>query len=351
MILLDISLQSRVVIGISAMVVLFSSFLIAFISNQRKKLRYHKHLQEIQEQRQQELKSQNLKLEERVKERTRELSEQKDSLQVALTDLKSSQLQLVQKEKMASLGEIASGIAHEIQNPLNFVNNFAEISAELLLELKQLLADDNATIQTKENANLLMDDVVQNLHKIHQHGKRADNIVKNLQQHARGNSSEAVLSDLNSLAEDYLKMSYLSLRSKERTAHIELVTSFDPGIAQLHIVPQDIGRVLMNLYNNAFYSVIEKVQKMDAGYLPTITVNTKRAENKVQITVRDNGLGITNKNLTKIFTPFYTTKPTGVGTGLGLSLSYEIIKAHRGEIKVDSVEGEYAEFTIEFPAA
>jgi len=350
MILLDISLQSRVIIGISAMVVLFISFLVAFISNQRKKLQYHKDLQFIHEQQQQELMEQNLKLEDRVRERTIELSEQKDNLQVALSDLKASQLQLVQKEKMASLGELASGIAHEIQNPLNFVNNFAEINAELLHDLKLLMADENDTEKTKEEANLLLEDIIQNLHKINQHGKRADNIVKNLQQHARGNSSESIFSDINSLAEDYLKMSFQSLQAKDRSVHIEMVTSYDKNIPMLNIVPQDIGRVLMNLYNNAFYSVGEKAKKMDDGFIPKIMLITKKDDNKVKIIIRDNGLGISNKNITKLFLPFFTTKPTGVGTGLGLSLSYEIIKAHQGDFKVDSVEGEYAEFTIEIPA-
>jgi two-component system, NtrC family, sensor kinase len=350
MILLDISLQSRVIIGISAMVVLFISFLVAFISNQRKKLQYHKNLQFIHEQQQQELMEQNLKLEDRVRARTIELSEQKDNLQVALSGLKASQLQLVQKEKMASLGELASGIAHEIQNPLNFVNNFAEINAELLHDLKLLMAEESATGKNKEEVNLLLEDIIQNLHKINQHGKRADNIVKNLQQHARGNSSETIFSDINSLAEDYLKMSFQSFQVKDRSVHIEMVTSYDKEIPLLNIVPQDIGRVLMNLYNNAFYSVAEKAKKLDAGFIPRLMLNTKIEDNKVKIIIRDNGFGISGKNITKLFQPFFTTKPTGVGTGLGLSLSYEIIKAHQGDIKVDSVEGEYAEFTIEIPA-
>jgi two-component system, NtrC family, sensor kinase len=349
MILLDISLQSRVIIGISAMVVLFSSFLVAFISNQRKKLKYHKDLQMIHEQQQQALIQQNLQLEDRVRERTTELSEQKDNLQVALSDLKASQLQLVQKEKMASLGELASGIAHEIQNPLNFVNNFADINAELLQELKVLIADEHAPGKKNAEVVILLDDVIQNLHKIHQHGKRADNIVKNLQQHARGNTSEAVPCDVNALAEDYLKMSTLSYRAKERAVNIEIDTSFDPSIAYINVVPQDIGRVMLNLFNNAFYAVIEKAKKKDISYIPSITVKTKREEGKVRIIISDNGFGIPGKNLTKIFLPFFTTKPTGEGTGLGLSLSYEIIKAHEGELRVHSVEGELTEFTIELP--
>jgi signal transduction histidine kinase len=347
--LLDISIQYRVIIGISAMVVLFSSFLIAFITNQRKKLQYHKNLQAIQEEQQRALKQQNLQLEDRVRERTVELLEQKESLQQALTDLKASQLQLVQKEKMASLGEVASGIAHEIQNPLNFVNNFAEINAELLLEVKDLLAKENAVGNSKEEIDLLLEDVIQNLHKINQHGKRADNIVKNMLQHARSNSSEGVLTDVNFLAEEYIKLSYHGFRAKDNAFHVTIHSQFDPAIDNINIVPQDIGRVLMNIYNNAFYSVSEKGKKQLAGYTPIVTVTTRREAGKVKIAIRDNGLGISEKYIGKIYQPFFTTKPTGVGTGLGLSLSYEIIKAHEGELMVESIEGEFAEFTIELP--
>ncbi len=347
--LLDISIQSRVIIGISAMVLLFSSFLIAFINNQRKKLQYHKNLQAIQEEQQRALKLQNLKLEDRVKERTVEILEQKESLQKALTDLKASQLQLVQKEKMASLGEVASGIAHEIQNPLNFVNNFAEINAELLVEVKGLLAKENAVGNSKEEIDLLLEDVIQNLHKINQHGKRADNIVKNMLQHARSSSSEGVLTDVNFLAEEYMKLSYHGFRAKDNSFHVTIHSQVDPTIENINIVPQDIGRVLMNIYNNAFYSVSEKGKKQLSGYTPIVTVTTRREAGKVKIAIRDNGLGISEKYIGKIYQPFFTTKPTGVGTGLGLSLSYEIIKAHEGELMVESVEGEFAEFTIELP--
>jgi two-component system NtrC family sensor kinase len=345
--LLDISIQSRVIIGISAMVFLFSSFLIAFITNQRKKLQYHKNLQAINEQQQQVLMQQNIKLEERVKERTLELSEQKESLQVALSDLKKSQLQLVQKEKMASLGEVTSGIAHEIQNPLNFVNNFADISAELLLEMKDLVATQNLEGDTKEEINLLVNDVIQNLHKINQHGKRADSIVKSMLQHARSSSSEKELSDINFLAEEYLKLSYLGFRAKDNLFNVVLTTSYDPNIDRIEIVPQDIGRVMMNIYNNAFYSVSEKCKKKIKDYKPGVMVSTRKEGSKITIKIRDNGLGISKKYTDKIFQPFFTTKPTGTGIGLGLSLSYDIIKAHQGELKVDSEEGEFAEFTIE----
>lgn len=345
--LLDISIQSRVIIGISAMVVLFSSFLIAFITNQRKKLQYHKNIQAINEQQQRSLIQENMKLEDRVKDRTMELSEQKENLQNALTELKASQLHLVQKEKMASLGEVASGIAHEIQNPLNFINNFAEINSELLAEMKDLISKANFAATEKEEIKVISDDVIQNMIKINQHGKRADNIVKNLLQHARSNSSDEELTDINFLADEYLKLSYHGFRGKDTSFNVNIKTTFEPGIEKINIVPQDIGRVLMNVYNNAFYSVNEKYRRSISGYEPAITIVTKMEDGKVKIITRDNGVGIPQKYLRKIFQPFFTTKPTGVGTGLGLSLSYDIIKAHQGDIKVDSTEGEFAEFTIE----
>ena len=345
--LLDISLQSRVIIGISAMVLLFSSFLIAFITNQRKKLQYHRNIQAINEQQQKALLQENVKLEDRVKERTLELSKQKENLQNALTNLEASQLQLVQKEKMASLGEVASGIAHEIQNPLNFINNFAEINSELLEEMKELIAKTNLPETEKEEIKSLSDDVIQNMAKINQHGKRADSIVKNLQQHARTNSSDAELTDINFLADEYLKLSYHGVRARDPSFNATIKTSFDADIERISIVPQDIGRVLMNVYNNAFYSVNEKRKKNIGSYEPTVNIITKKGDGKVKIIIRDNGIGISHKYIGKIFQPFFTTKPTGVGTGLGLSLSYDIIKANGGEITVDSVEGEFAEFAIE----
>ena len=348
MVLLDISLQTRVIIGISGMVVLFAGFLVVFISNQRKKIQYHKNLQLIFEEQQQALKQQNLLLEDRVKERTAELMEQKENLQKALTQLKTSQRQLVQKEKLASLGEMASGVAHEIQNPLNFVNNFSEINADLLLEMKELLSKEMNTANLEE-IKLLVEDVIQNDQKISHHGKRAENIVKSLMQHSRTNSSEAVLSDVNQLAEEFLKLSYHGFRAKDKTVHVEIHSTFDAAMEQVHIVPEDIGRVLMNLYNNAFYSVIAKAKKNLPDFSPSVTVSTEQDDKTIRITVQDNGLGIAEKNLNKIFQPFFTTKPTGEGTGLGLSLSYEIVKAHGGELKAMSKEGESATFVLELP--
>ena len=345
--LLDISLQSRVIIGISAMVLLFGSFIIVFITNQRKKLQYHKNLQAIHQQQQQQLIEQNLKLEDRVKERTTALQEQKENLQVALTNLKASQLQLVQKEKMASLGEVASGIAHEIQNPLNFVNNFSEITEELLMEMKELLAAENGNVKTTDEIDLLVEDIVLNLKKINHHGRRADNIVKNMLQHGRSSGNEIVLTDVNYLANEYINLAYHAFKVKDKTFNAVINTVLDPTLEKINIIAEDIGRVLMNIYDNAFYAVSEKSKKNEPGYEPTVTLTTKSEGNKIKIIIRDNGIGIAKKYADKIYQPFFTTKPTGTGTGLGLSLSYDIIKAHQGEIKVDAVEGEFAEFTIE----
>lgn len=343
----DISIQTRVIIGISAMVLLFGSFLLAFISNQRKKIQYHKNLQSLHAKQQEALLHQNLQLEDRVKERTIELSEQTGNLQLALADLKASQQQLLQKEKMASLGEVASGIAHEIQNPLNFVNNFSELNTELLQEIKELMAAENGD-NHKEAVRELIEDVIQNLQKINQHGKRADNIVKNLMQHAKTSSGVSELTDVNNLAAENLKLSCHSFRAKDKLIHIVTHSTYDPTLDKIKMVPQDIGRVLLNIYNNAFYAVIEKGKIMGGDFIPTVSVFTKKDGDKVMISIKDNGLGISEKNMAKIFQPFFTTKPTGVGTGLGLSLSYDIIKAHQGELKVNSQEGLFTEFIIEF---
>ena len=346
MVLLEISIQSRVIIGISAMVLLFSSFLITFISNQRKKLQYHKNLQAIHEEQQQALIEQNILLEQRVSERTAQLMEQKEALQSTLTELKASQLQLVQKEKMASLGELTAGIAHEIQNPLNFVNNFAEINAELLTEMKERLLEEPLPDALKKDIDPLVHDLTENLHKILQHGKRADNIVKNMLQHSRKQSGEMQLTDFNALADEYLKLSYHGYRAKHKLFNCIINTSFDESIDKINIIPEDIGRILINLFSNAFYATNEKKKIKDSGYEPTVSLTTKKNGNKVELTIRDNGIGISQKFIDKIYQPFFTTKPTGEGTGLGLSMSYDIIKAHQGELKVESAEGEFAEFTI-----
>jgi C4-dicarboxylate-specific signal transduction histidine kinase len=348
MTLLDISLQSRVIIGISAMVVLFASFLVAFISNQRKKITYHKNLQSLHEEQQQNLLQQNAQLETRVKERTNELFMQKEALQVALADLEASQLQLVQKEKMASLGEMASGIAHEIQNPLNFVNNFTELNGELLQEMRTL-AESPAMNDAQKNELLeLISNTLKNTEKVSLHGKRADNIIKSLLQHARSRSNEASLHHLNSLVEENLNLSYHHVCARDKQFSATISTSLDHRIDRVSIVAQDISRLLANLYDNAFYSLHQK-WRQDPSFLPQLQVQTQHMDHLIRITIRDNGMGIPEKIMHKIYQPFFTTKPTGEGTGLGLSLGYEIVKAHRGEMRVSSREGEFAEFVIELP--
>jgi two-component system, NtrC family, sensor kinase len=271
----------------------------------------------------------------------------KTIIENAFTELKSTQAQLIQSEKMASLGELTAGIAHEIQNPLNFVNNFSEVSKELLDEMKIEL-DKGNTIDAKQIAN----DVIENLEKINHHGRRADGIVKGMLQHSRSTSSTKEPTDINVLADEYLRIAYHGLRAKDKSFNATLQTDFDDSIGKINIIPQDIGRVLLNLYNNAFYAVTEKnASRSLAGqqYEPTIFVSTKKVDDKVEIRVADNGNGIPQKVVDKIFQPFFTTKPTGQGTGLGLSLSYDIIKAHGGELKVKTMEAEGSTFYIELP--
>jgi signal transduction histidine kinase len=269
---------------------------------------------------------------------------QKVKAEAALQELKATQAQLIQSEKMASLGELTAGIAHEIQNPLNFVNNFSEINAELIAEMKQELAAGNS-----REAITVADDIDENNLKIHQHGKRADTIVKGMLQHSRASTGKKEWTGINALADEYLRLSYHGLRGKDKDFNAELKTKFDENIGDIEVAPQDIGRVLLNLYNNAFYAVSEKKKQLNGMFEPTVEVTTKRVGDKVELSVKDNGTGIPQKLLDKIFQPFFTTKPTGQGTGLGLSLSYDIIRAHGGELKVETKEGEGAEFFILLP--
>ena len=343
--LLEISLQYRVIIAIGVMLLFFSSFLVSFISSQQKKLKYHKDLQALHEEKSQALKQQNELLEHRVSERTSQLSKQKEIPEIALTDLEASQLQLIQKEKMASLSELTAGITHEIQNPLNFVNNFSEVNRELIDEAAQEV-DTGNMLQLK----IILGDIRQNEEKINQHGRRADSIVKGILQHSRSSTGVKELTDINLLANEYLRLAYHGLRAKNKEFNAEMKTGFEPGIEKINIVPQDIGRVLLNLYNNAFYAVADKAKHQHDHYKPFVLVSTKKAGKKVILTVKDNGNGIPQPIVDKIFQPFFTTKPTGEGTRLGLSLSYDIIKAHGGEIKVETHEGEGSEFIIWLPA-
>jgi two-component system, NtrC family, sensor kinase len=260
-----------------------------------------------------------------------------------LIELKTTQRQLVQSEKMASLGELTAGIAHEIQNPLNFVNNFSEISIELLEELETEMAGGN----TAEVASLAVD-IRQNLGKIAQHGKRADGIVKSMLQHSRQSAGQKGPVDINALVDEYLRLSYHGMRARDKSFNAMFETSFDSNIDKINMVGQDIGRMLLNFFNNAFYAVNKKKQLVKGPYEPKVTVSTQKEGNSVLIHIRDNGTGIPQPVLDKIYQPFFTTKPTGEGTGLGLSLSYDIIKSHGGEIKVETKEGEFTEFRIWF---
>ncbi len=266
-------------------------------------------------------------------------------LETTLTNLKSTQSQLIQSEKMASLGELTAGIAHEIQNPLNFVNNFSEVNTELIDELQQELKTGNT-----EEAIAISNDIKANEEKINHHGKRADAIVKGMLQHSRSSSGQKEPTDINALCDEFLRLAYHGLRAKDNSFNAMLKTNFDESIGNVNIIPQDIGRVILNLITNSFYAVAEKKKIVGEGYEPIVTVATKKSAGTIMISVADNGNGIPQKILDKIFQPFFTTKPTGQGTGLGLSLSYDIVKAHRGELTVETKEGVGSVFTIVIPA-
>ncbi|MEP7233393.1 MAG: ATP-binding protein [Ginsengibacter sp.] len=271
--------------------------------------------------------------------------DQRNQTNQALEKLQQAQAHLIQTEKMASLGELTAGIAHEIQNPLNFVNNFSEVNTELMEELQEELRNGNV------NAALsISDGIRQNEQKINHHGKRADAIVKGMMQHSQTGSGQKDATNVNALAGEYLKLSYHGLRAKDKSFNATMETDFDETLPKINIIPQDVGRLLLNLYNNAFYAVTEKAKKeTNTLYKPTVWVSTRKKDNTAEIIVRDNGTGIPQEIRDKIFNPFFTTKPTGLGTGLGLSLSYDIIKSHGGTISVDSKEGEFTEFTIQLP--
>ena len=274
------------------------------------------------------------------------LQKQNVEIENTLAKLKSTQSQLIQSEKMASLGELTAGIAHEIQNPLNFVNNFSEINTELSDEIV-----DAARKGDLEEIIQLAADIKSNQDKISEHGKRADAIVKGMLQHSRSSSSSSVKepTDINALADEYLKLAYHSFGAKDKTFNATINTDFDETIGRINIIPQDIGRVLLNLINNAFYTVSEKEKTSVEGYEPIVSVRTKKINGELEISIADNGNGIPEKILDKVFQPFFTTKPTGEGTGLGLSLSYDIIKAHEGKIKIRNTPGAGAEFIITLP--
>ena len=321
-----------------------------FIDKRQRAVLAKEQLKAVQREKKLELsEAMQAELEVQVAERTAELLGQKTALQETLHELKSTQSLLIQSEKMASLGELTAGIAHEIQNPLNFVNNFSEVSHELLDEMNVAIAKGDLT-----EAKVIASDVQQNLEKILQHGKRADAIVKGMLQHSRTSSSTKEPTDINKLADEYLRLAYHGLRAKDKSFNVTMKTDFDESIGNINIIPQDIGRVILNLITNAFYAVDERKKQrtsegLTTGFEPMVSISTKKTNGKIEISVADNGIGIPEKIKEKIFQPFFTTKPTGQGTGLGLSLSYDIVKAHGGDLKVETVEGQGSEFIIQLP--
>ena len=283
------------------------------------------------------MKKRNLELEALVKERTRQLEE-------SLEKLKATQDQLIHSEKMASLGELTAGIAHEIKNPLNFVNNFAEVSTELITELHEEL--DKGDLQEVRD---ISSDLLQNLEKINHHGQRADSIVKNMLLHTRSGAAEKQATDINALVDEYFKLAYHGLRAKDNTFNAEMSTDYDASLKALDVVTQDIGRVLLNLMTNSFQAVHARRLQNEDGYVPKVSVRTSLRGDHIIISVEDNGTGISEEIRDKIFQPFFTTKPTGQGTGLGLSISFDIIKAHGGHITIESSEEIGTKFNINLP--
>jgi two-component system, NtrC family, sensor kinase len=308
-------------------------------------------LLQVTEEKREILANQNVLLEAQVQERTQDLK-------TSLEDLKSAQAQLIQSEKMASLGELTAGIAHEIQNPLNFVNNFSELNKELIQEAKQELVNGDIA-ETLE----ILNDLEGNSEKITLHGKRADAIVKGMLEHSKRGSSQKELTDINSLVEEFLRLSYQSYLAKDKEFSAELQLNLDPDLPKIEVVPQDLGKVLLNLYSNAFYACAERSRSTGkerngkdlsgfenlTGLMPKVTVSTKIRGDKIEISVSDNGTGIPDSIKDKIFQPFFTTKPTGSGTGLGLSLSYDIVKAHGGDLGVESIINTFTNFIIKLP--
>lgn len=314
------------------------------ISNRQRKALENERLRSAEKDREMKVTSlQKDALEVQVAERTKELTIQKEELQHALNDLKATQSQLIHAEKMASLGQLTAGIAHEIQNPLNFINNFSDVNRELLHEMDEEIKKGNL-----DEVKLLAKDVIANQEKILHHGKRADSIVKGMLQHSRNSSGQKEPTDINKLADEYFRLSYHGIRAKDKSFNSNLVTDFDEKIPPINIVPQEIGRVLLNLVTNAFYAVGEKAKEASADYHPSVSISTKKVGNKIHVTVTDNGDGIPSEVKDKIFQPFFTTKPTGQGTGLGLSMSYDIVRTHGGEIKVNSSD-KGAEFIVTLP--
>lgn len=322
-----------------------------FVTNRQQKALEKERIKALEKEKEYKITEQlKAQLEVQVADRTAALVQQKTELEQTILELKATQNQLIQSEKMASLGELTAGIAHEIQNPLNFVNNFSEVSTELIDEMNEELRNGNT-----EDALQIARDLKQNLEKINHHGKRADAIVKGMLQHSRSSTGVKEPTDINALADEYLRLAYHGLRAKDKSFNATMKTEFDESLGKIDVVPQEIGRVILNLITNAFYTVNDRKKKLGTDkttYEPTVTVSTKRSGGRVLISVRDNGGGIPQQIVDKIFQPFFTTKPSGEGTGLGLSMSYDIItKTHGGELKVETqTEGDTGSvFTILLP--
>jgi signal transduction histidine kinase len=298
-----------------------------------------------------ELEEHNRTLEQKVEERTSELVFKNAELETTLEKLKDAQEQIVASEKLASLGALTAGIAHEIKNPLNFINNFAELSTELTAELKESIVKD---VPAEAQANLVevADMLSMNVQKINEHGKRADSIVRNMLLHSRKGKGERAQVDINALLGEYVALAYQGMRGQDTAFNAKLENRFDPAVGTISAIPQDLSRAFLNILTNACYSLREKSRRLGDGYAPVLTVSTTTAGDFVEIRIRDNGTGIPDEVKAKIFEPFFTTKPAGSGTGLGLSMTFDIlVQAHRGKVDVDTVIGEYAEFIIQLPRA
>jgi two-component system NtrC family sensor kinase len=269
---------------------------------------------------------------------------QKDKAEQTIKVLKATQAQLIQSEKMASLGELTAGIAHEIQNPLNFVNNFSEVNKELIAEMDEAIRNGNL-----EEVKGIAKNIADNQEKINQHGRQADAIVKNMLQHSRKSTGQKEPIDINALCEEYLRLAYHGIRAKDKSFNAKFEIHSDSSVGKIYVVPEDMGRVMLNLINNAFYAVNERSKRSTNDYEPTVTLTTKKTGERIFISVKDSGNGIPDAIKDKIFQPFFTTKPAGQGTGLGLSLSYDIVKTHGGELRVETVEGEGSEFIVSLP--
>ncbi|HSF44826.1 MAG TPA: ATP-binding protein [Chitinophagaceae bacterium] len=339
----------------TAFAIIWLVAMVIIANKQNKALKTEQQKREEEEKMKRMAEEKKAELEVLVAERTREILKQKEELQQAVEHLKATQDQLIQAEKMASLGELTAGIAHEIQNPLNFVNNFSEVNLELAEELKEDL--DKMALKEEDKTHLItiVNNIRQNQDKINYHGKRADSIVKGMLQHSRKGTGQKEPVDLNEMVDEYVRLSYHGLRAKDKGFNATIDLKLDPAITKVQVLPQDMGRALLNIINNAFYAVNEKKSEGIEGYTPTLRVTTRLIDlgkKWIYITIRDNGNGIPDNVKDKVFQPFFTTKPTGKGTGLGLSLSYDIItQGHGGQLKMTSKEGEFTEFVIKLPCS